>query len=164
MGFIVAFDYTVWSKRFPALAAIDRDLAQMYFDEATLYWNNNGGSPASTAGIQSLLMNLMTAHVAALNTQSQGDESPGSAKDANSPVGRVASATQGSVTVQTAMDGPPAMSKAWFDQTQYGSSFWAATAQYRTARPIAGALQYGGLPGNGGIPGGYGWNSGWIIR
>lgn len=159
MGYIVVFNYTAWSKRFPALQAIDQELAQMYFDEATLYWNNNGGSPASTPAIQSLLMNLMTAHIAALNTQSQGDESPGSAKDANSPVGRVSSATQGSVTVQTDMTGPPVMSKAWFDQTQYGASFWQATSQYRTARYMAGGTQYGGLPG---LPNGGG--SGWFIR
>jgi len=162
MGYVVTFDYTTWTARFPALASVAQPLAQMYFDEATLYWDNTGASPAPTAGIQSLLMNLMTAHIAALNTQTQGDESPGSAKDANTPVGRVSSATQGSVTIQTDMTGPPAMSKAWFDQTQYGASFWAATAQFRTAQYMPGCLQPGGLPGNGGIPGA-GW-SGWYSR
>src|SRR5262249_32656248 len=104
--------------------------------------------------IQAVLMNMVTAHIAALNSQSQGDSDPGAPKDANSPVGRIASATEGSVSVSTEYAPMANGSEAWFLQTRYGAAFWAATAVYRTARYARGFLQPGGL---GPVPGGPGF-------
>jgi hypothetical protein len=77
-------------------------------------------------------------------SQSQGDQSPGAPKDANTPVGRISSATQGSVTVQTELNVLPGQA-SWYSQTKYGLDFWQATAGYRLARYKPGQLQPGGF-------------------
>src|SRR5262249_37816262 len=64
-------------------------------------------------------------------------------------VGRVASATEGSVSVTLEMPNQPAAA-AWYLQTPYGASFWAATALYRTARYVPGpAMRPAFGPGSG---------------
>lgn len=147
MGFIVAFDYDRWVTRYPEFVAVQQATAELYFQEAGMYWRNDGFSPCRTADIQSLILDMLTAHVAALYSQSQGSETPGAPQDANSPVGRLTSATQGSVTVQYDAGIPPSEQSAFFMQTKYGFGFWRATAAYRTMRYMPGALQPGGLPG-----------------
>ena len=72
-----------------------------------------------------MLLNMLTAHIAALNAPLGGQPS--------SPlVGRVSNATEGTVTVATDNQYPPG-SVQWYQQTKYGAAFWAASAQYRTA-------------------------------
>jgi hypothetical protein len=79
---------------------------------------------------RALLLNMLTAHLAALYAGVNG-QSP-------SPlVGRINTATEGSVSVGAAMDGVPGTA-AWFLQTKYGASFWQATARYRTMRYVPG--------------------------
>jgi hypothetical protein len=154
MSAAVTFDYNAWIARFPEFTAVPQALAQQYFAEATIYWRNDGTSPNASTAIQSALLNLVTAHIAALNVQSQGDPIPGTSKDANSPVGRITSATQGTVTVQTDLGLAPSTSErqAFFAQTRYGVQFLSMTAGYRFAQPryVPGRLQAGGL---GYIPG-----------
>jgi len=127
---VVAFDYTGWSVRYPELAvSVNSTLAQAYFNEAQLYCDNTNTSPitdSSVGGIRSMLLNMVTAHIAALNAQLNGQPS--------SPlVGRINSATEGSVSVTTEMQYPPGSSQ-WFMQTKYGAAFWQATTQYRSMR------------------------------
>ena len=121
----VALDYAQWSARYPELAAtVPPATAAAYWAEAGLYCDNSDTSPIrddSPGGERSLLLGMVTAHIAAL---------------AAAPlVGRIASATQGSVTVQTDLGVPG--SAAWFAQTRYGLAFWQATAKYRMAHYFA---------------------------
>jgi hypothetical protein len=130
---VVAFDYVAWSTRYPDLAtSISQPLAQQYFNEAQLYCDNTPCSPIrddSVGGQRSMLLNMMTAHIAALNAPLNGQ--------ASSPlVGRISNAAQGSVSVAAQNDYPPG-SVQWFQSTKYGAAFWQATAQYRTMRYIA---------------------------
>lgn len=146
MSDAVTFNYAVWVARYPEFTAVSEGLASSYFDEATLYWRNDGGSAAPTTAIQSTLLNMLTAHIAALYVQSQGAPSPGSAQPANTPVGRIASAAEGSVNVSTELAPVPGSSlQPWLAQTKYGLSFWAASAFSRTMRYVSGALQPGGI-------------------
>ncbi|MBS0990103.1 DUF4054 domain-containing protein, partial [Acetobacter okinawensis] len=55
-------------------------------------------------------------------------------------VGRVASASRGSVSVTTDY-AHPSERVAWFAQTPYGAAFWAATRGLRQARYIPGGPQ-----------------------
>ena len=124
----VAFDYSLWSVRYPELSAsVGPTLAQLYFNEAGLYCDNSDASPISddsVGGERSMFLNMLTAHIAALNASINGQPS--------SPlVGRVSSATQGSVSVSTDNQYLPG-SVQWYQQTKYGAAFWAATAKYRT--------------------------------
>ena len=56
----------------------------------------------------------------------------------NAPVGRLASATEGTVTVSYDYPVTPANpSMAWYAQTKYGAMYWTATVRYRSARYFA---------------------------
>jgi hypothetical protein len=48
-------------------------------------------------------------------------------------VGRIDNASEGSVAVATQNDYPPGTPQ-WFQQTKYGSDYWAASAPFRTMR------------------------------
>lgn len=130
----VAFDYGAWAARYPELAAwVSQPQALAYFNEAGLYCDNTDASPIaddSVGGQRSMLLNMVTAHIAKLNAPVNGQ--------AASPlVGRITSATEGSVTVQADMGQQPG-SAAWFQQTQYGAAFWEATRRYRSMRYVPG--------------------------
>lgn len=141
---VVPFNYAVWSARYPEFATVSEPVADEYFAEACLYLDNTDASlvPANPATFQprSMLLNMLTAHVAALNSGINGE-------DASPLVGRINSASEGSVSVQAEMTGPAAA--AWFFQTKYGAAYWQATAQYRTAVYRAPPGAYRSLRGRG---------------
>jgi hypothetical protein len=134
MGCIVAFNYAAWVARYPEFTSVQKQVAQEYFNEATIYHRNDGGGPVPTAPIQTTLLNMMTAHIAARYAQSQGSPSPGAAQDANSLVGRISDATEGSVTVRAEMPTSLSAYQAWLFQTKYGADYWQATIPFRTMR------------------------------
>lgn len=121
----VVFSYSEWTARYPELATVSSVLAQLYFYEACLYIDNSATSaiPYAQAGDpRDLILNMLTAHIAALNATVAGV--------APSPlVGRIASAGEGSVNVQTVLEVPG--SAAWFVQTKYGAAAWQALLPYR---------------------------------
>lgn len=122
---VVVFDYSTWRLRYPELAASVNDaLAALYFAEATLYLNNTPTSLVCDLPQRAMCLNMLTAHIAALNSA------------ASSPiVGRIASASEGSVSVSTENSYPPGTVQ-WYQQTKYGAAYWAATARFRTMRYI----------------------------
>ena len=125
MGIPVSFDFTVFSTRYPELAFVGSSAAQLYFNEACLYQDNTGSCTGpQDAATQLLLLNMLTAHIAAMNNAN------------SSPlVGRISNATEGSVSVGTSFE-VPAGSPQWFAQTKYGAAWWNATKQYRTMRYV----------------------------
>jgi len=143
MGVIVSFDYNLWATRYPEFATacgpsgapfISPALAQLYFDEATMYQANNGAGPVCDSATQLRLLNMLTAHIAALNMSG------------SSPlVGRISNASEGSVSVGSDNQYPPGTPQ-WYQQTKYGAAWWAATAQYRTMRYTPGPVM--GVPAN----------------
>ena len=139
MGAIALFDFGSWAARYPDLAdTVSPDLAAAYFAEAGLYLANDGAGPIDDVVRQSLILNMLTAHIAILGSAGRGG--------ASGMVGRVASATEGSVSVSTDMPTLPG-SAAWFAQTAPGLSAWQAMAPYRMFRyipPPRGNLGYGG--------------------
>lgn len=128
---VVTFAYTPWAARYPELAAsVNSALATAYFAEASLYCDNSDASPVADVTVRAVLLNMLTAHIAALNAPLNGQPS--------SPlVGRISQAAEGSVSVQTQMDLPPG-SAAWFAQTKYGAAAWQAMAPYRQAQYFPG--------------------------
>jgi hypothetical protein len=133
----VTFSYTDWSARYPELAtSVSSATAQAYFNEACLYCDNTPTSIITDAiqpgGERELLLNMVTAHIAALNAPLNGQ--------ASSPlVGRISGATEGSVSVQTQFDVAPG-SAQWFAQTKYGAAYWFATTKYRTMMYVRGPV------------------------
>jgi hypothetical protein len=130
---VVQFDYGRWSTRYSEFAGsgtitVSPALAQELFYDATIYLDNSCSSPvcdASVGGERERLLYMMTAHLAQIGGP------PGTG--AGTP-GRMTNKAVGPVSVgYGGLDGLPA-SAAWYAQTQYGLSFWQATAQYRLFR------------------------------
>ena len=98
--------------------------AQEFFNEATLYQRNDGGGPIDDPTTALMLLNMLVAHIADLNSPKNAD---------GSLVGRIASAAEGSVNVSTEYAVAPGSEK-WYAQTKYGAAWWQATTTYRTMR------------------------------
>lgn len=111
---------------YPAFATLADAVLNDCFARATLILDNTEASPVQDVAQRGVLLNLLVAHIAALSYGEHGQAPSGL-------VGRVNSATQGSVTVSTDY-GAVSQSQAWFAQTQYGAQYWQMTAQYRTLR------------------------------
>jgi hypothetical protein len=132
----VAFDYATWVARYPEFAGVSQPLAQAYFNEAGLYFSNQGWTGALS--IAPTLLNMLTAHLAWLYAPRDASGNPASTGQPASPItGRISSASEGSVSVTTELNSSGSPSEAWFTQTKYGFSFWQATAQFRTAIYVA---------------------------
>jgi hypothetical protein len=143
MGVIVVFDYNAWVTRYPEFAVggaqpVAESLATAYFNEATLYQANNGAGPVRDSTTQSMLLNMLTAHIASLNAAINSAPAP-------NIVGRINSASEGSVSVGSENLYPPGTPQ-WYQQTKYGAAWWAATAQFRTMRYRPGPVM--GVPAN----------------
>lgn len=126
---IAVFDYPTWAARYPALATIvNPTLAASYFAEAGLYLDNTDCSRVQDCTLRLALLNMLVAHIATLSN-------PASAGGAGI-VGRITSATEGTVTVAAQYD--VSQQAQWFAQTQPGAAYWQATAQYRTMQYVPG--------------------------
>ena len=149
----VVFVYSSWTARYPEFQAVISIQAQLYFNEACLYCDNTACSPVRDPIVLITLLNMLTAHIAWLNSP-QTNGAPDSNGNESAPplVGRIASGAEGSVNVAVEMPTQPG-SAAWFQQTKYGAAYWAASAQYRQAvyrSPIFRRRPFGPLPGWGG--------------
>jgi len=147
---VVAFDYSLWAQQFPELAAsVDETQAALYFATACDLVDNTPLSPIPYCPPQDLtrqrLLNLATAHVVKLFAPI-GGKAPGGL------VGRIESATQGSVSVTAKLADGISETAAFWSQTQYGLLYWTSSAGYRkgryfaTPRPAAGIIPYSLVP------------------
>lgn len=93
--------------------------------EAGLVFDLNRVTDATQAGV---LLNLIVAHLVDLNFPGGGSPA------AQGLVGRVTSASEGSVSVTLDAGTIATASQAWWLQTPYGLSFWQLTGRYRTFR------------------------------
>jgi len=128
---IVEFVYADWAARYPELAAPPDGTgtttsvqAADDFELAGLYLNNTACSVVQMISTRTMLLYLITAHIAALAARQRAEP------DGNAIVGRISDATQGSVSVSADV-GTTAANAAWWYQTQYGMSYWQATVRFR---------------------------------
>ena len=129
----VVFDPTAFKARYPEFAAVPDATLTACFMEAGLYLSNADNSPVQNLTRRATLFNMLTAHVAFIGGKLAADGMP-------RPVGRLSQAGEGSVSA--AFEGPPPGSAQWFQQSQYGASFWAATSSLRGFRYIARPTRY----------------------
>jgi len=142
---IVVFDAAVFKTQYPAFATVSNTVLQVDFDIATLFLNNSCCSVVKDANIRERLLNMVTAHIAALLQGENG-------KPPSGIVGRVDKASEGTVSVSASYVSDMSMSEAYFSQTPYGAMFWTATAGYRAFHYVPAPLN--GCVGRG--PGFYG--------
>lgn len=138
---VVTFDNNAWVAGYPIFANVGATLGQSYFNRASFICANNCRNPANaTPGMLADLLYLLTSHIAWLNSPRDANGNPAATGQAPSPiVGRINSATEGSVSVGADMGdanaGSP--SEAWYLQTTWGAEYWAATAGVRTGFYVA---------------------------
>lgn len=135
-GGVVVFDYDAWITRYPEFAAVAQPTAQLYFAEAALYCSNTAWwNLVNFLPKRQMLLNMLTAHVAYLSTP-DADGQP------RELVGRISTASEGSVSVGTEYASPgTSMVKAYLSQTPYGAAFLAATGPQRVFRYYPGPRQ-----------------------
>jgi hypothetical protein len=125
MGVVATFNYASWVQAFPAFsdspgpAVITGSVLSL----AQVYCRNDGTGPINDPNTQLQALNLMVAHIAQLLYPPANNGLP------VGNVGRLASATQGSVSASFEVQGPP--SAAWFLQTQYGATYWQLILPFR---------------------------------
>lgn len=124
----VVFDPAIFKTRYPEFSVVPNGYLTLCFDEATLYLSNADNSPVGNISRRAMLLNMLTAHVAFLGGALTSDGQP-------KPVGRIGSASEGSVSASFDYGVPG--SASWFAQTQYGAAFWQATISLRSFRYIA---------------------------
>jgi hypothetical protein len=121
---------------------------------------NATSNPAFGDGRLPYLCYLATSHIAWLSCPKDANGNPSATGQAASPlVGRISSAQEGSVNVQTELELGTDMGsiQAYLSQTKYGLEYLEAIATYRTARYLANPTRVvlGGLyPG---VFSPYGW-------
>lgn len=121
----VTFSYANWIAQYPEFGYVTAGQAQGYFNQATLLVDNTACSPVQDASQLAILLNMATAHIAALFASQNGQGPRG-------VVGRISNATQGSVSVQAEYTTPTSDMQAYWNQTPYGAQYYAATLKYRT--------------------------------
>lgn len=135
-AFLVKYpEFTAFSTANPGTLPAD-------FQEAGLYLSNTDCSPVQDITKRTMLLNMLTAHIAFLGGALSADGQP-------RPVGRMSDASEGSVSAS--FDYTPATpgSGAWFNQSPYGAAFWQATVNLRgmhyRARPtfVGGTFPFG---------------------
>jgi hypothetical protein len=127
---IVAFDPTAFQAAYPSFASVPDAVLTGNFNLATLQLNNSYCSAVQDEPTRAQLLNLLTAHITALLNGVNG-------KPPSGAVGRISSATQGSVTVQMEFK-TDSEAASYYQQTQWGATFWQSTAVYRTMRYVRG--------------------------
>lgn len=148
----VEFNYTTWVATYPEFSACSQDQGQAWWNLADLYFANESCNPAFVLGANrfGLLLYMLTSHIAWMNAprDALGNPSATGTMPANPLVGRISSANEGSVSVSTEWKGSGSPSEDWYTQTKYGAAFWAATAQFRTARysPLPTVVAGGAFP------------------
>lgn len=138
----VIYDFATWVTSFPEFAACSPSQGQAWFNRANLYCFNSLCNPAASAGVTSSMLTgilpdllyLLTSHLAWLYAPRDGNCNPSATgQPAPNIVGRISSASEGSVSVSAEWNGSGSPSEAFFITTRYGAEFWQATAQFRTA-------------------------------
>lgn len=127
---VVAIDLSVFRDTYPELASLTDGQITADWRMATGLCDNTDCSPIADVEFRAVCLNALAAHFAILNGQG-----PHGAARAGL-VGRITSASQGSVNVSVDMPSNP--SSAWFMQTQYGATFWQLTAPYRVFMYVPG--------------------------
>lgn len=133
------FDYPTWVSLFPEFSACSSAQGSAWAARAGLIFDNSTCNPAFDSWNQGAgfaqLFYLLVSHIAWLNAPRDPLGMPATTgTPPPSVVGRINSASEGSVSVQAEWNGNGSPSQAWYLQTRYGAEFWAATAQYRTMR------------------------------
>jgi hypothetical protein len=141
---VVPFDYSYWLRTFPELSSIGEEQAQGFWEMAGVLFRNDYSSPEPDFPTRAIILNALTAHMAASFGGPMGGGGLGSTL-----AGAITSKSVNGVSVGS--QGYPGIggTQLWYLSTRYGALFWKLTAAYRTMHYIPGPSrfpEYGGFP------------------
>jgi Protein of unknown function (DUF4054) len=137
---IVQFLQSEFVMAYPEFTGISSGANQNAFNDAEFLLDNSCGSAVQDANKRMQLLYTLTAFVSF--GQNGTNDGMGNVTSAPGIVGRIDSATQGSVSVSAAYSTTVGQSEAFFIQNKYGAKFWQQTMAYRTMHYIP-APQFG---------------------
>lgn len=123
---VVTLDIASFRAMYPEFSNVTDAILPFLFDQSTDYLNNTDYSLVDDVVKRERLLYMLMAHLAYVR---YGDNRK---RGGSGMVGRIASATQGSVSVSSDL-GPIEFRYAWYTQSPYGMDFWQATKVYRMA-------------------------------
>lgn len=123
---VVVFNEAKFRECCPEVKATLPQL-KMWFKQAGSLVNNTDCSIITDLEEREMLLFLLIEHLNALYERAAQ----------SGIVGRIASASEGSVSVSADM-GAGSHFSAWYMQTPHGASYWALTAKYREFRYVPG--------------------------
>lgn len=132
---VVVFDPADFKVAFPEFATVpDARLTALFNIIGYTIIDNTDASIIVSVDQRSSLMYLLLAHMLTLYgwVSASGTVAPGTGT-----VGRVASATEGSVSTSLEYKAAASAGEAWYNQTPYGAMYWVMTAQFRSFRYVA---------------------------
>lgn len=121
MNEVVVFDPVEFRELYPKIAASDAQLED-YFAMAETFLDNTPCSIITDLKARKRMLYLLVAHIATLT---------GMAEAGNNIVGRISSATEGSVSVSLDF-GTMGNNERWYLQTPWGAMYWQLTKKYRS--------------------------------
>lgn len=121
MDGVVVFDPAEFRLIFPTITATDEQL-YFYFAMAETFLDNTKCSVVKDLSERKRLLYFLVAHIAMLT---------GMAEKGNPVVGRISSATEGSVSVSLDY-GTMGNNERWYLQTPWGAMYWQLTKKYRS--------------------------------
>lgn len=132
---VVVFDPAAFKIAFPEFALVpDARLMALFNMVGMTILDNTDASIVVNPLQRSPLLDLLVAHMLTLYgwVTTAGAYVPGTGG-----VGRVSSATEGSVSTTLEYRAPSSASEAWYNQTPYGAMYWVMTAPFRSFRYYA---------------------------
>lgn len=124
---IVVLNINEFKAKYPAFNNLTDDVYHRLFDIACLTLNNTDNNPVKNADQRKTLLYLLMAHLAVLDSDIK--DASGS-NGSGGLVGRIHSATEGSVSISTEY-ATATQSSAWYLQTQYGALYWQLILPFR---------------------------------
>lgn len=123
---VVTLDIASFRAMYPEFSSVPDEILPFLFDQSTDYLNNTDYSLVNDVVKRERLLYMLMAHLSYVR---YGDNR---GRGGSEMVGRIASATEGSVSVSSDL-GPIEFRYAWYTQSPYGMDFWQATKVYRMA-------------------------------
>lgn len=96
--------------------------------------NNTCCSAVQDANLRDTLLQMLTAHITFLLYGS--NDGAGNITPPPGIVGRISTATEGSISVAAEFGGDGGPTQDWYTATRYGAMYWVATSNFRTFIPI----------------------------
>lgn len=130
---VVVFDPALFKEAFPEFASVPDARLTVLFSLATGIVDNTDASPVVDVVLRTNMFYYIVAHLLTLFGYTS---TTGAVVPPIGVVGRVASATEGSVSTSLAYSVPTNASEAWWTQTQYGALYWMLSLPYRSFRYV----------------------------